>query len=134
MKFHAGTLSNRLEICFDASDTWLRILSCFPDSSSGCSSTSNAFIFSLHNKEGLGPFKSMVAKPACAIFCHSSHGPSFGQGHDIYINSSGGSATYSHAGNKYDDYSFPSGIKDQSTVLGGSNSFTPDEVEVFHIS
>lgn len=132
MKFHAGTLSNRLEICFDASDTWL--LSCFPDSSSGCSSTSNAFIFSLHNKEGLGPFKSMVAKPACAIFCHSSHGPSFGQGHDIYINSSGGSATYSHAGNKYDDYSFPSGIKDQSTVLGGSNSFTPDDVEVFHIS
>lgn len=75
----------------------------------------------------------MVAKAACAIYCDSSHGPSFGQGHDIYIDSSGNSETYSHAVNKYDDYSFPSGINDQSTILGGSNSFTPDEVEVFYL-
>ena len=100
--------------------------------SSCYSTTSNAFIFSLRNKEGLGPFKSMVAKSSNAICSSSSSGPRFGGGHDIYIYNNANSNTYSYT-NFGNSYSVPGGVQDRQTILAGTYSFTPDEVEVFYL-
>ena len=107
--------------------------SCYSDTSGSYSSTSNAFIFSLRNKEGLGPFKSMVTRPSNAIFRYSSYGPTFGGGHDIIIYNNANSNTYSYTDfGQYNDYSVPSGVQSKYTILAGTNTFTPDEVEVFY--
>jgi len=104
------------------------------ESGSGYGHTSNAFIFSLRNKEGLGPFKSMVTDSSEAIYRHSSYGPTFGRGHDIYIanNANSNTDSYSDFG-QHNDYSVPSGVQDQYTILAGTNHFTPEEVEVFYL-
>jgi len=102
------------------------------DSSSSYGSTSNAFIFSLRNKEGLGPFKSMVTRPSNAIYRHSSYGPTFGNGHDIYIANNANSNTNSYTDFGY-SYSVPSEVQDKKTILAGTYKFTPDEVEVFYL-
>ena len=99
------------------------------ESSGGYGSTSSAFIFSLRNKEGLAPFKSVVF--GSAVFRGSSYGPTFG-GHDIHISNNGNSNTnsYTHFGSSY---SVPSGVQDKLTILAGTYKFTPDEVEVFYL-
>ena len=109
--------------------------SCYPERPSGYyASTSNAFIFSLRNKEGLGPFKSMVARPSVAIYRYSGYGPTFGDGHDIriYNNANSNTGSYTDFG-QHNAYSVPSGVQDQYTILAGTRNFTPDEVEVFHL-
>ncbi|KAL9961652.1 hypothetical protein ACROYT_G030640 [Oculina patagonica] len=95
-------------------------------------SSSNAFIFSLRNQEGLGPFKSMVSNSQHAICSHSSYGPTFGAGHNIYIANNANSNTNSYT-NFGTYYSVPSGVQDRRTILAGSYKFTPDEVEVFYL-
>jgi len=102
------------------------------ESSGGYSVTSNAFIFSLRNKEGLGPFKSMVRKPTYAIYRSSGYGPTFGYGHDIYIadNANSNTNSYTNFGNSY---SVPSGVQDSTIILAGTYNFTPDEMEVFYL-
>ena len=101
-------------------------------SGSGCyGSTSNAFIFSLRNKEGLAPFKSLVTSPPYAICSSSSYGPAFG-GHDIYIANNANSNTNSYT-NFGSHYSVPSGVQDRKIILAGTYKFTPDEVEVFYL-
>ena len=79
------------------------------------STTPNAFIFSLRNKEGLGPFKSMVVDPTQAIVRTGRVGPVFGNGYDIYI------ADFANSNNKsYTDYS-------------EYNSYHVDHVDVFYL-
>ena len=102
-------------------------------SNSSHGSTSNAFIFSLINNEGLAPFKSMVKNPSYAIYRHSSYGPIFGNGNDIYISNNANSNTNSFT-NFGSYYSVPSGVQDRRTILAGTYMFTPDEVEVFYLS
>ena len=113
------------------------ILLFFPlssESSGGWASTSNAFIFSLRNKEGLGPFKSMVTNPSYAIYRSSSYGPTFGRGRDIYIASNANSNTYSYTDfGQSNYYSVPSEVQSKYTILAGTRNFTPDEVEVFYL-
>jgi len=102
------------------------------ESSGGYGVTSNAFIFSLRNKEGLGPFKSMVTSSTNAIYRNSGSGPRFGGGHDIRITNNANSNTYSYT-NFGHSYSLPSGVQDKKTILAGTYKFTPDEVEVFYL-
>ena len=113
------------------------ILLFFPlssESSGGWASTSNTFIFSLRNKEGLGPFKSTVRIPSRAIYRYSSYGPTFGAGADIYIADNANSNTNSHTDfGKYNSYSVLSEVQSKYTILAGTRSFTPDEVEVFYL-
>ena len=101
----------------------------FSDASGGFTRTSNSFIFSLRNNEGLPPFKSNVTNPEFAIDCSPSHGPTFGGGRDLHIANSK-SNSYSFFG---DTYSLPSGVSDPYTILAGTNYFSPDEVEVFYL-
>ena len=98
--------------------------------------TSNSFIFSLVDKEGLAPFRSMVkyASSSNAIFGASGYGPIFGDWrHDIYIpdNANQNTNSFSNFGNCY---SLPNGVTDHDTILPGSHYFSPDEVEVFYIA
>jgi len=101
------------------------------ESSAGNAATSNAFIFSLRNKEGLGPFKSLPTNPSQAIYRSPSYGPVFGW-FDFYISDNANSNTrsYTYFGNSY---SVPSGVQDRKTILAGTHNFTPDEVEVFYL-
>ena len=104
----------------------------FSESDKSYGSTSNAFIFSLRNNEGLGPFKSMVNNPSRAIYKSSYYGPIFGAGHDIFIadNINGISHSRSTFGVSY---SVPSGVENSHTILAGTQIFAPDEVEVFYL-
>ena len=105
-----------------------------PDSSNTYGSSSIAFIFSLRNKEGLAPFKSIVIDSQRAIYRGSGYGPTFGTGHQIYIanNANSNSNSYTDFG-QYNCYSVPSGVQSKYTILAGTNYFTPDEVEVFYL-
>ena len=109
-------------------------LSCFSASVESFAATSKSFIFSLVDKEGLAPFKSMVkqAKSSDAIYCGPIYGPVFGLG-DILIfdNASQNTHSYSNFG-RY--YSLPNGVTDRHTILAGTNNFSPDEVEVFYLA
>ena len=91
--------------------------------------TTNAFIFSLHNKEGLNPFKSMVTVASNAIYKKSDYGPTFGSGHDIHI-ANGRASSLTNFGSSY---SVPSGVQHRTTILAGTSRFTPNEVEVFYL-
>ena len=95
--------------------------------------TDKAFIYSLENKEGLAPFKSMVKHDSQAIYMEINRGPTFGGGFDIHIANKAG-----HNVNSYTkfghSFSAPSEVKEKDTVLAGSLRFTPDEVEVFYLS
>ena len=102
------------------------------DTSRSSGYSSNAFIFSLRNKEGLGPFKSMVTSPSKAIYKYSRYGPTFGNV-DIHIANNAKSSSSSHTYNFGRSYSVPSGVKDKRTILAGTRHFTPDEVEVFYL-
>ena len=70
-----------------------------------------------------------------SIYFDSSYGPTFGGGHDIYVNNyaSSNSASYSNLGHTY---SPPSGYSYDSTFartfLAGTYEFTPDEIETFY--
>ena len=92
-------------------------------SSGGYGSTSNAFIFSLINKEGLAPFKSMVKYPSNAIYRHSSYGPTFGGGFAFHISNNANSNTNSYTNFHSSYYSVPSGVQDRRTILAGTIFF-----------
>ena len=106
--------------------------SCYAASSGDYISTSNAFIFSLRNKEGLAPFKSMVTIPSYAVYRNSVYGPTFGGGRDLYIANNVNSNTKSYT-NFGVSFSVPSEVQDKYTILAGTYKFTPDEVEVLYL-
>ena len=106
----------------------------YSDSSNAYGYSSNAFIFSLINKEGLAPFKSMVKSPKHAIFRNGGYGPTFGGGHDIYISNNANSNTGSYTNFYNIYYHVPSRVQNKLTILAGSYTFTPDEVEVFYLT
>jgi hypothetical protein len=91
---------------------------------------SNAFIFSLVNTYNI-TVKMPVIIPGYAIFASDNYGPTFGGGHDFYINSDG-SYGYSNLGYAYQLPSFLSyGTTSAQSFLAGSYSFTPIDIEVY---
>ena len=112
----------------------------FPISSTGSSCQyrydSQAFLFSLVNKPGWAPVKlPLYRNYVYALYDCSSYGPTFGNGHDLYVcdyaSSLGNSFTYLGY-----TYTAPSGYSYGSTFtktfLAGTYHFTPDEVEAFY--
>ena len=104
------------------------------ESSGGHGATSEAFIFSLNNSEGLAPFVSKVkqGKAERAIERSSYYGPNFGQ--DLVIHVEETRKHYSEASlGKY--YSVPASVNGKGTTIltGKHGHFSPDEVEVFHL-
>ena len=120
---------------------------CFPflffviDSSYKYQYDSKAFLFSLVNKPGWAPVKlpqtGKYSSNQYSIRFHSSFGPTFGGGYDIYISNSASSNSDSYSNLGW-TYSPPSGYSYGSTFaqifLAGTYHFTPDEVETFYES
>ena len=102
------------------------------ESSGGYGATSEAFIFSLNNSEGLAPFVSKVKpeKAGKAIEKSSYYGPNFGQDLVIDVEDSRKSTSEASLG-RY--YSVPPSVKDGLKILAGTQYFSPDEVEVFYL-
>jgi len=65
-----------------------------------------------------------------AIYRSSYYGPRFDG--DVIIRNNADSYSYSQAILVY-SYSVPPAVKDRRTVLAGTQSFSPDEVEVFYL-
>ena len=100
---------------------------------------SQAFLFSLVNKPGWAPVKlpqtGAYSYNSYSIYACSSYGPTFGGGHDIFIDNYASSSSSSYTNLDY-AYSAPSGYSYGSTFtmtfLAGTYQFTPDEVEIFY--
>ena len=111
----------------------LIVLTVDENPSKGYRRTDKAFIYSLDNKEGMAPFKSMVKQDSQAIYMEMSHGPTFDGGFDIHIANNAGHSVHSYTRFGH-SFLAPSEVKEKDTVLAGSLRFTPDEVEVFYLS
>ena len=100
----------------------------------GWKQSSEAFMFSLRNKENLPPFKAPLKrrKQQYAIYSSSNYGPIFGGGHDLLIFNKAASNTGSFT-NFGRTYQPPRNVRNPRTILAGSYRFTPSEVEVFHL-
>jgi hypothetical protein len=100
---------------------------------SGYKQAPGSFIFSLRNKENLPPFKAPLKNQNTqyTIYVKNNYGPTFGNGHDIYISNDAGSNT--NSGTYFYSYQAPSGVSNANTILAGTRYFQPSEVEVFHI-
>ncbi|XP_067015976.1 uncharacterized protein [Acropora muricata] len=103
------------------------------DSSDSYGNTSNAFIFSLLNSENLLPFKTVVTVKSQAIFKGESKGPTFGGGHDLFVdlnNPKEPPSSHTKLGHSYK----PTVARSKLTLLAGSFNFVLDEVEVFFLA
>ena len=101
----------------------------FSENKFGWGSTSHAFIFSLHDKEGLSPFKSMVKNEAYAMLKQPDSGPVFGDD-IVLVDNKNNLKSYSRFGSYY---SVPNGVQNRLTILAGTQHFSPDELEVFYL-
>ena len=92
----------------------------------------NAFVFSLTNKENK-PLKMNTTNAKRSIYCSSSLGPIFGDGHDIYIadNANQTMNSYSILGDTYKHPEYFQGSDQVQTFLAGSFEFQLDEIEVY---
>ena len=104
----------------------------FSESSGGLTATSEAFIFSLNNNEGLEPFvsKMKIGYSGKAIYRGSYYGPHFA--YYVYVANNANSKGTSKAC-LTNRYSVPPAVKNRNTVLAGTTYFSPDEVEVFYL-
>ena len=105
------------------------------ESSGGYGATSEAFIFSLKNSEGLAPFVSKVKpeKTAMAIDGSLYYGPKFGQDLVIHVEESRKSLSEAILGNYYSVPASVSSKKRRTILKGPGEYFSPDEVEVFYL-
>ena len=122
-------------ICFN-------LLCNFSLGSTGYRASTNAFIFSLVNKDGIPPFKALAkgqhsSGGKYAIYTRADYGPTFGGGHDIHIsnNANAGTGSYSNFAHTYQP---PNGYNSYGSVkaknlLAGSYNFKPNEVETFYL-
>ena len=97
----------------------------------------NAFLFSLVNSYNTSVKMSMSIIPLrYAIYASSNYGPTFGEGHDLYVGSDG-TQGYSNLGYSYQLPSFlaNNGYYSQQahSFLAGSYNFQLVEVEVYQI-
>ncbi|EDO33889.1 predicted protein [Nematostella vectensis] len=100
----------------------------------GWQSSSKSFLYTLCNKNGYRPEKLPLRDPPdrIAIRDHTSCGPVFGGGGDLFIadNAGGNEESYTEP----HTYARPQGVTSDGPcdVFAGTWSFTPDEMEVFH--
>ena len=99
----------------------------------GWKSSSSSFLFSLKCHAGLSPTKMKVksGQERHAVYAHSSHGPTFGDGHHIRIGTSSKKG-YTNPNNTYE---IPSEASNTFLTgrIGSSQKFDIAEVEVFEV-
>jgi len=84
---------------------------------------SKAFVFSLDNKECYKYNNS-----GNSIYCHTSYGPTFGGGHDLYL--SNGCLTKNDCYTNQSSYDY----NGKNYALNGSSNFTPEVYEVYQVN
>ncbi len=96
-------------------------------------SDSNAFLFTLTNPSNI-PLKLAVTASGNALYDGPSYGPTFGNGHDLYISdgSNANTNSYSYSSSSYTYPNGNSGSNGGVFMLGASN-FQVAEVEVFEV-
>ena len=101
-------------------------------------SSSKSFVYSLYNINDFSPVKLQIrsGKQSYAIYRCSDYGPIFGSGHDLLISNKAASNRYSYTGCG-DTYHLPPGNSSSGSSCrfyagGGSNKFSPTDVEVFY--
>jgi hypothetical protein len=105
----------------------------------GYRSAPGSFLFSLRNKDNLPSFKTPLKSvdSGHALYCHSTHAPTFGGGYDLYIVNDAKSNTNSYTNFGW-AYQAPSGYTygqaNTRSLLAGSYHFTPSEVEVLYLN
>jgi hypothetical protein len=106
------------------------------DSSGYYKSDPNAFIFSLTNNENK-PLKIKIKsnQHRNAIFFNSDYGPTFGFGHDVYIDNNANTTmnSYSFLGSTYKHPKYGYGKDEAQTFLAGLKRFRLDEIEVYQL-
>lgn len=100
--------------------------------SGGFKEDKNAFIFSLVNRKER-PIKIFCSKFQNAIFCHEGYGPTFGDGHDIFVENNSNTFTnsYSNIGESYKSSLIENGSGEAKTFLAGTVNFSTSDVEVY---
>jgi hypothetical protein len=105
----------------------------------GYTSAPGSFLFSLRNNDDLAPVKAPLRdeNEVWAIYRGSGFGPTFGGGHDLYIDGNAGSNTdsYTRFGRAYQPppgYNF--GESNTRSLLPGSFYFTPSQIEVLYLN
>jgi hypothetical protein len=97
----------------------------------------NAFIFSLRRSGNSNKERFNVTQPTYAFYSHSSYGPTFGGGHDIYVSDSSNTNENSNS-NLGRSYQLPKNITYESTearnYLAGSYRWKTTEIEVFQVT
>ena len=110
----------------------------FPTGSCRYVYSSQSFLFSLYNINGYAPVKVNIksSRYSKAIYTCSDRGPSFGNGHDLYISNKAASKRNSYTNC---DWSYPlppgysaSGHSCRFYAGGSSYKFIPTDVEVFY--
>jgi hypothetical protein len=91
-----------------------------------------SFVFSLISPRGKAPQKFDLSNATYAIYCNSSYGPTFGDGHTIKVASDADTNTNSYT-NFGSSYVNNTGINGQQVFTGESN-FQVKEIEVFSIT
>ena len=107
----------------------------FPSGGNTYKKGDGSFIFSFVNRDHLAPFKSIIYKNSNnAIYTNNAYGPTFGNGHDLYIanNAYAVTASYTMFGATYKP---PTGYSYNTArtkaLLAGSYNFSPTNVEVY---
>ena len=72
----------------------------------------------------------LVKNQQYAIYCDSSYGPTFGDGHDLHISNDANTSSFSESNLGY-SYQLPTG--QQSTFFTGAKNFNVTDYEVFGI-
>jgi hypothetical protein len=101
----------------------------------GYTSAPGSFMFSLRNNDDLPPFKAPLKdeNSGNAIYRENWFGPIFGGGYDLHIADHAGSNEVSYT-NFGDTYQPPSGPTNTESLLAGSYSFIPSEIEVLYLN
>jgi hypothetical protein len=94
--------------------------------------TGQSFLFSVNNPHNhdFGPIG--LQSQQYAIYCDSSYGPTFGDGHDLHIanDCNGNTSSYTSLGNAYVNDTNMYG----TLVFTGQQTFTVKEIEVFAVT
>jgi hypothetical protein len=91
-----------------------------------------SFVFSVRNPHNSPDKKFSLTNPIYTISCHSSYGPTFGGGSDIYVadGCNNNTSSYTNLGHSYTN---DTGIA-QTQFFTGERNFTVKEIEVFQVS
>ncbi|XP_031559065.1 uncharacterized protein LOC116295410 [Actinia tenebrosa] len=97
-------------------------------------SSTKSFLFSLFNVKGFNPIKLPLTgnNNKYAVYWGKGYGPTFGNGHDLYISNHASSNTGSYT--TLITYKLPPGCSYNKKCIffTGSSSFTPSDIEVFY--